>query len=420
MVKAVEGDAAFAAGIFKNCFGRGGDFTVVVEEPQCEDSCGSEVVKRVEFKVWSQLLASWSAVFDKMINTEEFVEQKTAQVVITDFSSGATEIFLRFLYSGIVEGPLETLVEVCAMADKCQVERLHQLCTQAFQKGLNPDNACQLFAAAARFRLEDLRRMALEEIWVKAEDVLKECPSISPELFEEILAPGLICMSHPDLRVVLQGWSSGRKRKAGEETILSSPLQPVIERHLERLNSPFGRIWATRTAHRTRISPLPRYLQKPFQEFPGTKRRYNVLFGLLSDGSFRTEELGLSFAKPEAIGGVLRQSSALLSEFGFNCMDAASRVRLSHGPLLRLGHARASPLPDLLFRGWCELASRCRLRKVQDRSRKCANPEPAPFLGEVVQARGSGRRLSQQLAHQRNPKGRSSCIDRPSHRLARV
>ncbi|CAE7335122.1 bath-40, partial [Symbiodinium sp. CCMP2456] len=227
-----------------NCFGRGGDFTVVVEEPQCEDSCGSEVVKRVEFKVWSQLLASWSAVFDKMINTEEFVEQKKAQV-ITDFSSGATEIFLRFLYSGIVEGPLETLVEVCAMADKYQ----------AFQKGLNPDNACQLFAAAARFRLEDLRRMALEEIWVKAEDVLKECPSISPELFEEILAPGLICMSHPDLRVVLQGWSSGRKRKAGEETILSSPLQPVIERHLERLNDEGERHLAAFGPHAPRTAP---------------------------------------------------------------------------------------------------------------------------------------------------------------------
>ena len=98
MAKAVAGDPAFAAGIFKNCFGRGGDFTVVVEEPQGEDSCGSEV-KRMEFKVMSPLLASWSVVFDKMISSE-FVEQQKAQVVITDFSSGAVEIFLRFLYSG--------------------------------------------------------------------------------------------------------------------------------------------------------------------------------------------------------------------------------------------------------------------------------------------------------------------------------
>ena len=190
---------------------------MALEEPHGEDSGGSEV-KRVEFKVWSPLLASWSAVFDRIINSEEFVEHKKAQLVITDFSSEAVEVFLRFLYSGIVEGPLETLIEVCAMADKYQVERLHQLCTQAFQKGLNPENACRLFAATARFRLADLRRMALEEIWVNAADVLRECPNVSHELLEEILAPGLICMSHSDLRVVLQGWRrSCRKRKAGDE-----------------------------------------------------------------------------------------------------------------------------------------------------------------------------------------------------------
>ncbi|CAE7902250.1 unnamed protein product, partial [Symbiodinium microadriaticum] len=177
------GDVAFAAGILKDCFGRGGDFTVVVEAPEGGDSCGSEV-RRVEFKVWSQLLARWSAVFDKMINSEGFVEGQTARVVITDFSKEAVGIFLRFLYSGEVEGPLETLVELCSLADK------------------------------------DWRRLALEEIWINAEDVLKECPNISPVLLEEILAPGLICM----------------KRKAGEEEALPWPLQPVIERHLERLS----------------------------------------------------------------------------------------------------------------------------------------------------------------------------------------
>ena len=31
---------------------------------------GSAEVKRTEFKVWSPLLTSWSAVFDKMINSE--------------------------------------------------------------------------------------------------------------------------------------------------------------------------------------------------------------------------------------------------------------------------------------------------------------------------------------------------------------
>ena len=151
MAKAMAGDVAFAAGIFKDCFGRGGDFTVVVEAPEDGGSCGSEV-RRVEFKVWSQLLARWSVVFDKMINSEGFVEGQKARVVITDFSSEAVETFLRFLYSGVVEGRLETLVEVCSLAEKNQVQRLQELCTDAFD-GLNPENAIQLFASAARFRL---------------------------------------------------------------------------------------------------------------------------------------------------------------------------------------------------------------------------------------------------------------------------
>ena len=169
------------------------------------------------------------------------MEGQTARAVITDFSKEAVETFLRFLYSGEVEGPLETLMEVCLLADKYQVQRLSELCTEAFADGLNPQNALQLFASAARFQLADWRRLALEEIWINAEDVLKECPNISPVLLEEILAPGLICMSHFDLMVVLQGWSSGRKRKAGEEEALPWPLQPVIERHLERLNDESAR-----------------------------------------------------------------------------------------------------------------------------------------------------------------------------------
>ena len=32
MAKAMEEDATFAAGVLKRCFGRGGDFTVVVDE----------------------------------------------------------------------------------------------------------------------------------------------------------------------------------------------------------------------------------------------------------------------------------------------------------------------------------------------------------------------------------------------------
>jgi len=232
-------DLAFAAGIFKDCFGKGGDFTVVVEEPEDGDGARSGI-KRVEFKVWASLLTGWSSVFDKMLNSEAFLESQQAQVVISDFSSGTVEIFLRFLYSGVARGPLETLVEVSSMADKYQVTRLLELCTEALREGLSPANACQLFAAAARFQLADLRRMALEKIWIRPAEALKECPSISPELLEEILRPCLICMPNSELQAILQGWSC-KKRKAGEEATLPSPLQPTIERHMGRMEDELAR-----------------------------------------------------------------------------------------------------------------------------------------------------------------------------------
>ena len=120
------------------------------------------------------------------------------------------------------------------------------LCTEAFEEGLNPENACQLFARADRFQLADLRRMALEEIWINAEDALKECPSIRPDLLEEILAPGLICISDADLRVFLKSWCGGRKRKAGEEATFPwpSPLQPIVDRHLHRMTDVAARMLA--------------------------------------------------------------------------------------------------------------------------------------------------------------------------------
>ena len=108
MAMAAEEDTAAVASILKDCFGHGGDFTVLVDE-QVEGEAGSEV-KQTVFKVWSPLLTRWSPVFDRMIHSEGFMEGHRARVVINDFSSKAVEAFLRFLYSGVVEGSLVDLV----------------------------------------------------------------------------------------------------------------------------------------------------------------------------------------------------------------------------------------------------------------------------------------------------------------------
>eukprot|EP00439_Symbiodinium_sp_Y106_P079822 s835_g18.t1 len=140
MGMAAEKDTACVANILKDCFGHDADFTVVVQD-QVEGEGGSEV-KQTEFKVWSPLLTRWSPVFDRMIHSEGFMERQQARL-----------------------GSLVDLVEVSAVADKYQVTRLQELCSLAFEKGLGPENAFQLFASAVRFQLvSDLRRRAKEMI----------------------------------------------------------------------------------------------------------------------------------------------------------------------------------------------------------------------------------------------------------------
>ena len=61
-----------------------------------------------------------------MIASENYAESQRAEVVMQDFSASAVEIFLRFLYSGIVEGAGTAMVELARLADKCQVDALHR------------------------------------------------------------------------------------------------------------------------------------------------------------------------------------------------------------------------------------------------------------------------------------------------------
>lgn len=54
------------------------------------------------------------------------------KVVIKDFSTTAVQSFLKFLYSGTLDMPVERLVEVSVIADKYQVMEL-KLCLTELQ-----------------------------------------------------------------------------------------------------------------------------------------------------------------------------------------------------------------------------------------------------------------------------------------------
>ena len=228
---AFEADKASAADVLRECFGQGGDFTITVEESAGEEA-GEDgaIISRSEFRVWSVLLTKWSKVFDKMINSNSFAESAQAQMVIKDFSAAAVEAFLRFLYSGVVEGSIPTLVEVGTLADKYQVDKLSALCFRAVQNKLQPEVACELFACADRFQVADLRRQALEQILIYPKEALKTRPVLNPRLLNEVLDSPLLCIEDADLMSILQGW--GKRQASAME---NDAVQPIIDSRVSNL-----------------------------------------------------------------------------------------------------------------------------------------------------------------------------------------
>ncbi|CAE7821349.1 bath-40 [Symbiodinium sp. CCMP2592] len=217
-------DLSAASDVWGACFGKEGNFTVIVEESPADTSDDVEVEdKHTEFKVWSFLLTQWSPVFEKMIGSDNYTESQKAKVVIQDFSASAVEIFLRFLYSGSVGGSVTALVEVAAMADKYQVKKLHALCLRIVRKALKPEVACEIFDSANKFQFRSLRMGALDLIFTQPAEALKERPALRPELLEEILDSGLLCMSEDDLKKTLQSWGE----KEGD------CLQPIIDARIQ-------------------------------------------------------------------------------------------------------------------------------------------------------------------------------------------
>ena len=213
----VKSDTASAAQVWKACFGKTGDFTVIVEDVA---DAGSQSTK---FKVWRFLLVEWSPVFSRMLKSDTYKEGQTAEIAIDDFSATAVEILLRFLYSGEVEGCPTMLIEVAALADKYEIDRLHALCVEAVRESLTCTTACAILACADRFHLESLRWASLRFIFAHPSEALSSFPTLTAEQLEMILKSDQLCIKNPELLHLLESWGSSLEQ--------SSPLKSIIETH---------------------------------------------------------------------------------------------------------------------------------------------------------------------------------------------
>ena len=129
------------------------------------------------------------------------------------------KIFLRFLYSGVVEGSPDALMQVAALADKYQVNRLYTLCLQTVAEAMTSEDACEVFAASDHFRVAALRVKAMEIILIHPGEALTRRPKLSRKLLEEIFDSGLLCMEDAAFKAMLRGW--GKNEDDG--------LQPFID-----------------------------------------------------------------------------------------------------------------------------------------------------------------------------------------------
>ena len=163
---------------------------------------------------------------ERMLSSDNYVESRELQVVISDFAAEAVEIFVHFLYAGVVKGTPAMLVQVAALADKYQVSQLHALCLESVMKALTPETACEIFAAADHFHMTSLRGEALEKILIRPDKALQARPNLSAKLLEEILDSGLLCIEYTALVSMFRSWDT--KKEGGDL------LQPVIEAHIKR------------------------------------------------------------------------------------------------------------------------------------------------------------------------------------------
>ncbi|CAJ1454472.1 unnamed protein product, partial [Effrenium voratum] len=192
-------ETAIVASVLLRCFGKGGDLSVVVE---AEDGAVA-----AEFQVWSCLLREWSEVFRAMLNPEHgFQEQQQAKLVIREFSAGAVESCLRFLYSGRLEAHGEMLVEVCVLADKYSLSELQRVACRQLNQEMTAVDACRLCQFATQCGSAQAKQVAMDLIMREPQEALPFAHLLGPQLLDEILDSGALCIEPGELLPLILTW----------------------------------------------------------------------------------------------------------------------------------------------------------------------------------------------------------------------
>ena len=114
------------------------------------------------FKVHKSILAIQSPVFDTMFDSK-MQENVSGEMIITDFSAGAVDDFLHFIYNGEVRS-FSNAMELFALAEKYEVPALKEISENIIEVSLKKSNALEIFNLGHLYDSDRLKRSALKKI----------------------------------------------------------------------------------------------------------------------------------------------------------------------------------------------------------------------------------------------------------------
>lgn len=136
-------------------------------------------------------LAASSPVFFAMFQND-WGENQTGKIKITDFSYSTFKEMLRFIYTGRIEEE-ENLEELMGAAHKYDIQNLIKVCETKLGKKVNLESAWSLLAAADKYGAKSLKNSTIHFIWLNKRKLMK-LPlyqglfSTNPGLIEEFFA----------------------------------------------------------------------------------------------------------------------------------------------------------------------------------------------------------------------------------------
>lgn len=129
-------------------------------------------VENKKFKAYKGILAAQSPVFAAMFVHQNFIENKTNEVVIEDCSAEAFEQLLKCAYTDTVDFSENTIEELVKMTDKYQMFRLKALCAVNCFKNLRINNVFSILILSDKYLLKKLKEAALYFIKDHWKDVM--------------------------------------------------------------------------------------------------------------------------------------------------------------------------------------------------------------------------------------------------------